>query len=70
MTKTTFRVPDMHCSSCAMALEGLEDELRGIKHISASYHKQTLDVEYDETALSVLRIVAAASELGYTLVAQ
>jgi copper chaperone CopZ len=67
MTKVAYQVPDMHCSSCAMTLEGLEDELEGIKRISASYHKQRLDVEYDETRLTGEQIVAAAGELGYTL---
>jgi copper chaperone CopZ len=68
MTKTTYRVPDMHCSSCSMTLEGLEDELPGITHISASYHKQRLDVEYDERQLSSAQIIASAAELGYTLI--
>lgn len=68
MTKAAFAVPDMHCSSCAMTLEGLEDELAGITRISASYHKQRLDVEYDEKQLTAQAIIAAADELGYTLV--
>ena len=67
MVKAFYRVPDMHCSSCSMALEGLEDELQGIKRISASYHKQRLDVEYDEAVVTAEQIVAAAEELGYTL---
>jgi copper chaperone CopZ len=68
MTTSLFNVPDMHCSSCAMTLEGLEDELAGIKRISASYHKQRLEVEYDEKQLTGQAIIAAAAELGYTLV--
>jgi copper chaperone len=63
--KKAFRVPDMMCSNCAMHLEGLEDELDGIKRISASYKKQTLDVEFDETKLTVEEIIAAANEIGY-----
>ena len=51
-----------------MTLEGLEDELPGIKRISASYHKQRLDVEFDETKLTGQRIIAAGKELGYTLI--
>jgi copper chaperone CopZ len=48
-----------------MHLEGLEDELAGIRHISASYRKQTLEVEFDETKLTVEQILAAANEIGY-----
>ena len=68
MIKSIFNVPDMHCSSCAMTLEGLEDELAGIKRISASYHKQRLEVEYDEKLLTSQVIIATAAELGYTLI--
>jgi copper chaperone len=63
--KITFRVPDMECSSCAMRLEGLEDELPGIKRINASYKKQSMEVEFDETKLTIAQIVAAANALGY-----
>jgi len=65
MVKKTFRVPDMHCSGCAMRLEGLEDDLAGIQRISASYHKQQMEVEYDENRVSQEQIIAAAKKLGY-----
>jgi copper chaperone CopZ len=61
----TFRVPDMMCSNCVMHLEGLEDELPGIKRINASYKKQTMQVEFDETKLSIEQIIKAAIAIGY-----
>lgn len=63
--KKTFRVPDMECPNCAMHLEGLEDELPGIQRINASYKKQLMEVEFDETKLSVDQIVKAANAIGY-----
>mgnify|MGYP000571900818 CR=1 FL=1 len=68
MIKKTFSVPDMSCTNCAMKLESLEDELAGIKEINASYHKQRMVVEYDETQLGEDEIVAAAKKKGYTAV--
>ncbi len=68
MMKKTFSVPDMSCTNCAMKLESLEDELAGIKEINASYHKQRMVVEYDETQLGEDEIVAAAKKKGYTAV--
>ena len=65
MIKKFFRVPDMECPNCAMHLEGLEDELPGVKRIQASYKKQLMEVEFDETKLTVEQIVAAANEIGY-----
>ncbi len=70
MAQQVFRVPDMHCSACVMRLEGIEDELPGIKRISASYRKQQMDVEYDESQVSVKQIVAAAKKHGYEAIPQ
>ena len=63
--KKIFRVADMECPNCAMHLEGLEDELPGVKRISASYKKQAMEVEYDEGQLSVEQIISAANAIGY-----
>jgi copper chaperone CopZ len=63
--KKTFRVPDMQCPNCAMHLEGLEDKLPGVKRITASYKKLVMEVEFDETLLSVEHIITAANDIGY-----
>ncbi|MBI5653243.1 MAG: heavy-metal-associated domain-containing protein [Chloroflexi bacterium] len=65
MIKKVFRVPEMYCSNCVIALEGLEDSLPGIKRVSASYHKQQMEVIFDETSISESRIIAAAHDLGF-----
>ncbi len=69
MLKQIFRVTDMHCTACVMRLEGLEDDLPGVKRVRASYQKQQMEVEYDETRLSAAQIVAAIQQLGYTVAA-
>ena len=65
MVKKLFRVPNMHCSACVMRLEGLEDELAGIKRVTASYRKQQMEVEYDEMQVTAQQIIAAAKKRGY-----
>ena len=65
MKKQTFSVPDMHCSNCSMKLESLEDILEGVKEINASYHKQQMIVEFDETKLTADEIIAAVKKKGY-----
>ncbi len=67
MITKTFRVTNMHCSACAMTLEGIEDELDGVKRVSASYRKQEMEVEFDESKVNVAQIVATAKDLGYEL---
>lgn len=63
--KKTFRVPDMTCPNCAMHLEGLEDDLPGVRRISASYKKLNMEVDFDENLLSEAQIIAAANRIGY-----
>jgi copper chaperone CopZ len=65
MIKKTYKIPDMHCSNCAMKLESIEDDLPGIREISASYHKQQMVVEFDEARVSEAQILAAVAKKGY-----
>lgn len=55
----------MHCSNCAMNIEGIEDDLPGIKQISASYQKGQMVVEFDEARVSENQILEAVKERGY-----
>ncbi len=67
MVKHTFRVTDMQCPSCVMRLEGLEDDLPGVRRVRASYQKQQMEVEYDEGQITRDQIAAAITGLGYTV---
>jgi copper chaperone CopZ len=62
-----FRVLDMHCTNCAMTIEGLEDDLPGVKRVRASYQKGTVEVEYDERRVNEAGIADAIRKLGYTV---
>jgi copper chaperone CopZ len=65
MVKKTFKILDMHCSNCPMILESIEDDLPGIKQISASYVKGSMMVEFDERVLNAEQILAAIKKKGY-----
>ena len=64
MTKQVIHVTDMHCTACVMRLEGLEDDLPGVKRIRASYQKQQMEIEYDETQLTLAQIAGRSSGLA------
>jgi copper chaperone CopZ len=66
MIKKTYSIPDMHCSNCSMRLESIEDDLPGIKEINASYHKQQMTVEFDESQVSEEQILTAVMKKGYS----
>jgi len=67
MTKKVFKIANMHCSACVMLLEGLEDELPGVKSIKASYQKGEMEAEFEETILSEDKIKERVQEKGYVI---
>lgn len=67
MTKQMFDVKGMHCSACVMTLEGLEDELPGIRSLKVSLHRQRAEIEYDETKINEEAIRKAFEREGYGL---
>ena len=65
MVKKTYRVEGMHCSNCPMIVESIEDDLPGIKQVSASYQKGQMVVEFDESLVTEAEIFSAVEKKGY-----
>ncbi len=66
MTKKKFKIIGMHCTSCAMSIDGdLEDLLEGVKSANTSYAKSETEVEFDEEKVSVEQIVKSIENTGY-----
>lgn len=63
-----FRIPDMHCASCVLRLEMLEDTLPGVQRVKGSYRNQKLEVEYNTAEISEQDIVIAVQQQGYTAI--
>lgn len=63
--KITLKIQGMECPNCAMTLEGIEDELAGVLFAEASYRKEELVVEYEESILNLEQIKAEVKRLGY-----
>jgi copper chaperone CopZ len=67
--KIVLAIDGMHCTNCAMRLEGIEDQLAGVDRAEASYHKGEMTVVYDEAKVSEERIRAEVKALGYEVTA-
>lgn len=64
--KKTYKIAGMHCTSCAMLIEGeLED--RGAR-AACNYAKQVVEVEFDPDKLTEDDIKKAVAVAGYNLV--
>ncbi len=65
MTKKSYKVIGMDCTSCAMLIESdLEDV--GVK-ASCNYAREILEVEYDEQKVSEDKLKEVVKSSGYDL---
>lgn len=65
MTKKIYKVSGMHCSTCAVIIEGdLEDA--GVK-AKCHYARMALEVEYDPEKISEKKIKEVVSQSGYAI---
>lgn len=66
MIKKIFRIEGMHCTSCAMNIDGELEDTTGVKEANTSYAKQLTEVVYDETLVEEATIINAIKKAGYT----
>lgn len=66
MTKQKIKISGMHCTSCAMTIDGdLEDFVNGVKSAKTSYAKQECEVEFNEEKVKVDDILKQIKQTGY-----
>lgn len=65
MKKQIFKIKDMHCTSCPVAIE-MELEEAGIT-AHGSYPRGEVEVEFDERKFTDKDIIAIIKKAGYTV---
>ena len=68
MIRKIYTIAGMTCPNCAMRLEGLEDDLPGVRQVTASYRNGTVEIEFDENHVDESELRLAISHLGYQVV--
>ena len=63
-TKVTLKIIGMHCTSCAMNIDGELEDL-GVKNVTTSYAKEETSIEYDSAKISISQICDAIKKAGY-----
>ncbi|BDG47163.1 MULTISPECIES: copper chaperone CopZ [Parageobacillus] len=62
---TTLQVQGMTCNHCKMAVTNALQELEGVSRVEVHLDKGTVDVDYDETKVSLDQLKEAIEEQGY-----
>ena len=70
MQKTIFKIIGMHCSSCAMAIDGALEDTGKIQEAKTSYIKQQTEVIFDSQKISDEEIIQIIKKIGYDAVVQ
>lgn len=55
----------MHCTSCAMNIDGELEDTDGVKNSNTNYAKQHTEVEFDEEKLDETQIIEIIKKVGY-----
>jgi copper chaperone len=65
MTEKSYKVPDVDCGHCKAAIEKALGAMGGIDKVAVDVATKTLDVSFDENAVSEDAILATLAEEGY-----
>lgn len=60
-----LKIEGMHCTSCAMSIDGELEDLAGVKEANTSYAKAETDVAFDSDKVSMKDLEAAVKKAGY-----
>lgn len=58
MQKIKLNIMGMHCTSCAMNIDGELEDTEGVKEAKTNYAKQVTEVTFDPEKISVNKIIS------------
>lgn len=70
MKKIKFKIDGMHCTSCAMNIDGELEDANGVKSANTNYAKQHTEVEFDEGKINEEKIIEIIKNVGYAAIPQ
>ena len=65
MTTKTFKVPNISCGHCVMAIQNEVGELEGVRRVVAAQDTKMVTVEWDEPPQNWDGIKALLEEINY-----
>lgn len=60
-----FKISGMHCTACAISIDGELEDTQGIKSANTNYAKSQTEVEFDEKKITDKQIVSIIEKTGY-----
>lgn len=63
--KVILKINGMHCTSCAMNIDGELEDTEGVVSSNTNYAKSTTEVSFDQKRLSEDQIIEVIKNVGY-----
>lgn len=63
--KVVLKINGMHCTSCALAIDGTLEDTEGVLQSNTKYAKQETEISFDEEKLSKDKIIEIIKRVGY-----
>lgn len=68
IVKKKLKITGMHCTSCAMNIDGELEDTEGVHESNTSYAKQVTEVSFDPEKVSEKKIIKIINDLSYKVV--
>lgn len=65
MVKKRFKITDMHCTSCAILIDGDLEDLDGVVSAKTNYTKGETEIEFDPDKMTVESLMEVIKKTGY-----
>jgi len=65
ITNKVFTITGMHCTSCAMNIDGELEDTGKVKNAKTNYAKAITEVEFNAEEISEIEIVEIIKKTGY-----
>lgn len=63
--KAKLKIIGMHCTGCAMSIDGDLEDTEGVKSAKTNYAKEECEVEFEEEIVTLKKIVKIVEGTGY-----
>lgn len=70
MKTIVLKIIGMHCSSCAINIDGELEDTEGVKEANTNYAKQHTVVTYDDGKITPEKLISIVKSLDYDAVLQ
>lgn len=65
ISTTRLAIKGMHCTSCAMNIDGDLEDTPGVKEAKTNYARQETVVTFEDNQVTTSELIAVIQKLGY-----